>query len=497
MLAVLAAAACIALAVILYEEIWPFSQKSVVRDLAEASDSDISISSFHQTYFPSPGCVIEGVEFRHGANHFKLVTIEKLIIEGSYLGILRRHVARITAVGSHVFVPKFGSNTTFKTQHSKTVVEEIVANGTLVEFESEDPSKKPLQFDVHEALVKDVGWGIPLQYKLNFRNPEPPGDLEVTGKFGSWITGNAEQTPISGAYTFDRADLSVYGGIAGMLTSRGKFEGVLKHVNISGTTDTPDFEVTSGGHKVRLQSQFDAYVDATRGDTFLKHVEARYGRTTVIAEGSIAGSPGRKGKIAQLQLTSRRARIEDILGLFVSRGSPMSGPVSLKTQVEIPSGNEPFLRKVTLKGAFGLDEGTFSKPETQKDVDELSAGARGQNKENPETVMTGLAGQVELVEGVSRFSDLSFEIPGAKARMHGTYNIINHRIDLHGRMRVDTKISKTEQGVKALMLKIMDPIFKKKKKGEVVPVHIAGTYEKPQFGLDLSQQSTQQKQPAK
>jgi len=43
----------------------------------------------------------------------------------------------------------------------------------------------------------------------------------------------------------------------------------------------------------------------------------------------------------------------------------------------------------------------------------------------------------------------------------------------------------------------MDPIFKKKKKGEVVPVHIAGTYEKPQFGLDLSQQSNQQKQPAK
>lgn len=491
MLAVLAAAAFITLATILYEEIWPFSQKSVVRDLAEASDSDISVSSFHQTYFPSPGCVIEGVEFRHGAGHFKLVTIEKLIIEGSYLGILRQHVARITTVRGHVFVPRFGSHTTFNTQHSKTVVDEIVANGTLVEFASEDPSKKPLQFDVHEALLQYVGWGIPLQYKLKFRNPEPPGELDVNGKFGSWVTGNAEQTPISGAYTFDRADLSVYRGIAGMLTSRGKFEGVLKHVNVSGTTDTPDFEVSSGGHKVRLQSQFEAYVDATRGDTFLKHVEARYGRTTVIAEGSIAGSPGRKGKFAQLQLTSLRARIEDILGLFVSHGSPMSGPVSLKTQVEIPPGNEPFLRKVTLKGAFGIDEGTFSKPQTQKDVDELSAGARGQNKEDPETVMTGLAGQVELLDGVARFSDLSFEIPGAKARMHGTYNIITHRIDLHGRMRVDTKISKTEQGVKALLLKIMDPIFKKKKKGEIVPVHIAGTYEKPQFGLDLTQQSDQ------
>ena len=53
-------------------------------------------------------------------------------------------------------------------------------------------------------------------------------------------------------------------------------------------------------------------------------------------------------------------------------------------------------------------------------------------------------------------------------------------------MKVDTKISKTSSGVKALLLKIMDPLFRKKKKGEIVPVHILGTYEKPQFGLDLA-----------
>jgi len=69
--------------------------------------------------------------------------------------------------------------------------------------------------------------------------------------------------------------------------------------------------------------------------------------------------------------------------------------------------------------------------------------------------------------------------------MHGKYSILNHAVDLHGQMRVDTKISKTSSGAKALLLKIMDPIFKKKKHGEVVPVHITGTYEKPQFGLDL------------
>jgi hypothetical protein len=40
--------------------------------------------------------------------------------------------------------------------------------------------------------------------------------------------------------------------------------------------------------------------------------------------------------------------------------------------------------------------------------------------------------------------------------------------------------------MKSFLLKAIDPIFKKKRKGEVVPVHIAGTYRHPQFGLDLT-----------
>jgi hypothetical protein len=106
-------------------------------------------------------------------------------------------------------------------------------------------------------------------------------------------------------------------------------------------------------------------------------------------------------------------------------------------------------------------------------------------------VLTDLKGQVVLLGGTAHFSDLSFKIPGAEAQMHGTYNIITHKVDLHGKMRVDTKISKTASGFKSLLLKVMDPIFKKKKKGEIVPVHIAGTYEKPQFGLDLNPPSNQ------
>ena len=477
----------VGLIVVLYSRIWPYSRESVLQDLSEATDSTVTIQSFHKTYLP-PGCVIYGLQFHHGPNRFKLFTIEKLIVEGSYIGILRRHVARIIALGAHVFIPPLGSNTAFNTQHSTTVVDEIVANGSVVEFESKNPKAQPLRFDVHEALLNDVRWEKPIVYRLKLHNPEPPGELSIFGKFGPWTTGRPGDTPFSGDYVFHDADLSVYGGVSGTLSAKGKFDGGLQHVNISGTTDVPDFEVKTGGHKVRLDTKFDAYVDATRGDTFLNHVEAHFGHTTVLAEGSVAKSDAHKGKFTDLRLSAPHGRIEDILGLFVSEPrSPMSGETSMQARAQIPPSGEPFLKKVHLQGTFGVDAGKFSKPKTQKDVNELSAGARGLNKEDPETVLTDLKGEANLTGGIAYFSNLSFGIPGAKARMHGTYNIINHKIDIHGKMRVDTRISKTARGFKSLLLKVMDPIFKKKKKGEIVPVHISGTYENPQFGLDLDQ----------
>ena len=475
------------LVVVFYAKYWPYSRNAVIEDLQEVSDSTVTAQSFHPTYFP-PGCVIEGIEFHHGARRFKIITIDKLVVEGSYVGILRRHVPHINAVGAHVYIPAFGSDVTFHTQPSSTVVDELVANGSFVEFESKDPHAQPFRFDVHEATLNQVQSKGPIRYRLKFHNPNPPGEIAVSGNFGAWATGHPEDTPMSGDYTFDHADLGVYGGIAGTLTSTGKFGGASKHIDVSGTINVPDFEVRSGGHKVKVDSKFDAYVDAVNGDTFLKKVDAHFGRTYLRAEGSIAGSKGRKGKYAELEIATRRGRIEDILGLFVKKRAPMSGPLVLRTHAEIPPGDEAFLKKVGLDGGFGVDAGNFSSAETQEGVDKLSAGARGEKMDDPETVLADLNGRVVLAQGVAHFSDLRFSVPGAKARMQGNYDILNHKIDLHGRMRVDSSISKTETGFKSLMLKIMDPIFKKKKKGEVVPIHILGTYEKPQFGLDLTGQ---------
>ena len=490
---IVVAAGIACLTFLLGSRFWPFTRRLVTQDLTEASDSTVVIRGFRRTYFPSPGCVLEGVSFQHGQTGGPpLISIDRLIIRGSYLGILRHHVTRITAEGMRVVIPPFGSHQSFRTQPSNVVVDEIVANGATVEFLSRKTGGIALTFDIHEATLQNVGWNGPLRYRVKVHNPQPPGEIGAVGEFGVWRTDDAGQTPVSGEYTFDHADLSVYGGIGGMLASRGKFGGVLKQIDITGSTDVPDFDVTSGGHPVSLVTKFDAYVDAIHGDTFLRNVDAHWGRTRVAVQGIVAGAQGRSGKVAELNLTAPQGRIEDVLGLFV-KGSraPMSGALSFKARAEIPAGEEPFLKRVKVQAEFGIDEGSFSKPETQSNVNKLSAGARGESKDDPETVVSDLKGNAALDDGVARFSSLSFGVPGAAAQMQGSYGIISHKIDLHGTLRVDSKISQTTSGVKAVLLKAMDPVFKKKKKGEIVPVHIAGTYEHPTFGLDLGHQDGQ------
>jgi hypothetical protein len=475
-----------------------FSEAAILQDLHEVSDSQVTARAFHQKLFPYPGCVLEEVVFRHGSHQIKpLITIDRLTIRGSYQGLLQTRVRRITAEGMRVFVPAFGTGEEFHTTPSTISVDEIVANGSSVEFAFHDPDKTSLRFDVHEALMRDVVPKRPFSYRLKVHNPEPPGEVAVEGTFGPWKRGDAGETPISGDYTFEHADLSVYHGIAGTLSSKGKFEGKLGHIDIDGKTDIPDFEVTMGAHPVRLTTDFSAYVDAMHGDTYLKQVAADFWKTRIVGEGSIAKSPNGKGKTALLNFRSNNARIDDLLRLFVKASRPsMSGKVSLQARVEIPPGQEEFLKKVKLRGSFGIDSGVFNKPKTQEGINKLSAGALGEKDPvDPETVLTDLTGQVDLLGGISRFFDLSFNVPGAAARMHGTYNLLNHNIDLRGQMQVDSKISNTESGTKAFLLKMMDPFFKKKKKGEIVPVKISGTYEHPTFGLDLNDKKAQKVPP--
>jgi hypothetical protein len=478
---------------------WPFRLDAVIKELAEESDSKVTARSFHATYFPHPGCILDQVIFQHNplSGAPPLITIRRLTIQGTIAGILGRHVKLIMVEGMHIQIPPLGSEH-FKTPpRSSVVIDDLVADGTMLEVASRQSGSAPLQFVFHGFTISDVGSNDAALFRAALSNPDPPGEITTTGKFGPWNADNVGQTAVSGEYRFEHADLGTFRGIGGLLASAGKYAGTLERIEVAGSTDVPLFAVARSSHHTDLQTQFHAIVNAENGDVVLQNVRANFRQTDILAQGQVAGEAGHAGKTTSLTLASQEGRIQDLLLLFTnSPEAPMSGSVSFRAKVSLPPGEEPFLKKLALQGDFGIDAGSFTHPDTQQGINSLSQGARGEKDQrhekddtNPQNVLSDLKGHVLLNNGVASFSDLSFRVPGALAQMRGTYDLISEKIDFHGTLRTQAEISKTTHGIKAAILKVLDPLFKNKPNGYLAPVKIAGTYNHPQFGLDLAGQS--------
>lgn len=106
-------------------------------------------------------------------------------------------------------------------------------------------------------------------------------------------------------------------------------------------------------------------------------------------------------------------------------------------------------------------------------------------KDDLTDVVANMKGHVVMKDAIATFSDWFFSVPGALAHMHGTYGVLTQKIDLHGNLRVDNKLSKDSTGLKAALLKVAEPFLKKRNAREIVPIKIDGTYSHPSYGLDI------------
>lgn len=349
---------------------WPFSREAVVQDLEEASLSKVDVGAFHGTYFPRPGCVLERVIFQHNPKEGSppLITVQRLRIESGFSGLFTKHVRRIRAEGLRILIPPRGSSEHFQTfKRSTFVIDDLIADGAILEIKSRDAQKQPPQFSFHNFVISNVGSDGPASFQAKLSNPDPPGEITTTGKFGPWNPDDVGKVTVSGEYLLQQADLGVFHGIAGLLSSSGNFSGTINRIEVQGLTHVPSFIVTSSSHHVQLKTHFHAVVNGENGDTFLQQVVATFWKTTVSSQGSVAGSPGQPGKITSVELAAKDWRIQDLLLLFArSERSPMSGTVSFRAKVSIPPGKRAFLEKVELQGDFGIDAGSFTKFETQE-----------------------------------------------------------------------------------------------------------------------------------
>jgi hypothetical protein len=295
---------------------------------------------------------------------------------------------------------------------------------------------------------------------------------------------------VTGHYTFDRADLGTIKGIDGILSSVGEFTGQLNDIAVDGTTETPDFSLDTANHAMPLHTKFHAIVDGTNGDTYLQPVNARLGGSDFTCHGAVINVKG-KGHVIDLDVTVPNGRIQDFLQLAV-KNTPvvMTGRLTMKAKLHIPPGKESVTRKIGLKSGFTLRQIHFTNPEVQDKVDMLSMRVQGRAKEAKqgaaEDVDSQMVGQFVKADDKLIFSKLEYTLPGATVALKGEYSLDGERFEFEGKMRTDAKVSQMVVSKwKSILLKPVDPFFKKNGAGAEIPVKISGTRSAPKFGLDL------------
>lgn len=357
---------------------------------------------------------------------------------------------------------------------------DVVADGTVVRILSNAAEKRPLVWDLKTLHVQWLGKTHPFTFDSVLANAVPPGEITTSGKFGPWNEKNPGMTPVSGNYTFMNADLSYFEGITGVLSSFGTYSGVLGKLDVYGRTRTPDFALALSQNPVRLETEFHATVDGTRGDTHLKAVRASIGGTTIVASGGIVGHEGQR--TVDLLVEIAGGRLEDILPLAVRGRSPMTGVIDLSARLVVAPEDSDTLDKLSLNGHFIVNAARFRIPEMQQKMERLSGRARGDiaSENTGVSVLSKMEGGFIIRNGVLQLSDFSFSIPGGTVVLDGQYLLREDQLYLKGHLLMEARLSETASGFKSLVLKLVDPFFRANGKTDI-PVRITGSKDKPSF----------------
>ena len=293
---------------------------------------------------------------------------------------LRANLARVDVDGMELHIPPHDDNHVLHSRQPTSriaiTVAKIYCKNVKLVIETATPGKEPLQFNIPNLELTEVGPTQPMRYVADVINPKPIGDVHATGHFGPWQGEDPRSTPLDGHYTFEHVDLSSIKGLRGTLSSTGQFTGLLSRLTVDGTTSTPDFALDISGHALPQNTEFHALVDGTTGDTTLDPAQATLGHSSFTCTGTIVRVPG-KGHDIALNVNMPHGRIEDILQLVMKATPVLRGAVALHAKLHIPPGEVRVARKLQLVGNLHMQNVEFTSAKLQGQVDALSLRAQG------------------------------------------------------------------------------------------------------------------------
>ena len=489
-------------------------KEKVENYLSQELEGAVTIHELDGRLFPRVAVSGRGLVVRHHGRKDvpPLLTIDKFEISGSYSDLMfatPRHVAEVRLSGLLVQIPpdkddadKTGdSNKDGKPEKSEAeqiasarkyeeiIIDRFEAPDTILKLYSRKPHKPPKEFLIHELAMNSVGSNQTIPYNATLTNPIPKGEIQASGTFGPWNVAYPARTAVTGKYQFNHANLDTIDGLAGILSSVGDFKGPINRIEIEGTTETPDFQIDAGGRAVPLSTKFSALVDGSDGDTYLNRVDGKFLNTQLVAKGKVIGIEGVKGRQVEIDFTIDKGRVEDLLQLAINSAKPLLvGPMQMRANILVPAEKgKKVIDKMKLRGEFGLTDAKFTDASVQQKLTGLSRHGQGKDSnEQMAEVVSDLKGRFVVDHATVKFTELTFGVPGAVVSLAGSYGMRSEQLDFHGELRLQAKLSEAVGGgVKGFFLKAVDPFFKKRGSGTVLPIKITGSRKDPKFGLNL------------
>jgi hypothetical protein len=473
-------------------------QARVLLALQEHYHRDVRLKNLRVTLVPIFRATADDFVLpnRNGEGLPPFLTVRHLTAQALPLELLRKpvHLSWVKLDGlvinvppKHVKVAGEPVEPKRETRLANFVIDRVDADGTELYVLPKQEGREPMNWELRKLTLRSAGIGQPMLFKAELTNPTPPGIIHTAGKFGPWDWDQPSDTAVSGHYDFKNADLSVFNGISGILSSVGDFTGKLNDIVVDGATDVPDFKLDGGSKPVHLTTQFHALVDGTNGDTYLLPVKAKFLNSRVLAKGKVAGKPGQKGKTILLDVDVHDSRVEDLLNLAVASQRPMLlGAVSTRAKLVIPPGKQTVLNRIQLAGTFRVSNAKFTNDTVDQKITALSRRAQGRpGDKSIQDVPANLGGSFSLENATLSFSTLQFEVPGAAANVRGSYELESETLEFTGDVRLQAKVSQTMSGAKRVLLKPIDPIFARHNAGTYLPVNVSGTRDNPKIKLDV------------
>jgi hypothetical protein len=466
----------------------------VVEQLQEKFHTDVELQELHVRLLPDVGVAGEELSLRiHNRNDLPpMFHIAKFSFNVGWSGIVNapHHISGIYVENMTITIPPRGEKTekppASKKKFPEVTVDEIVINDTDLVIMPKKRGKVPLDFDIHDLVLKSVGPDKPFDFHGNLTNAKPQGEIATHGTFGPWNADEPGDSAVAGSYKFTDADLGPFPGIAGTLSSTGDYTGKLNEIAVKGETDTPNFSLDPVGHPVPLHTDFSATVNGTDGDTYLHPVKATLGKSVIVCEGSVVNVPN-QGHLIQLNVDAPNAHIEDMLALAINSDKPfMIGPAKIKAKLTIPPGKLKVLQKMILDGKVNIANANWSDPKVRDKLESLSRHAEGKPEdEGAGSSVANLNGDFKLEKAVINFRSLTFSVPGANLDLMGKYDIGESDMDFSGHLRLQAKLSQTVTGKKSFFLKAVDPFFSKEGAGTLLPITITGKRDAPTLGVSV------------